>query len=92
MEMRGRDTVDSIFHYQGRQGAERHAGDGGGGVEMVVGRQEADALHDAAGTMIGGGGEEEREAEGEAAEVEAYGKTAVPAAGGTAANIRPSPP
>ena len=48
---------------------------------MVVGRQEADALHDAPGTMIGGGGEEEREAEGEAAEIEAYGKTAVPLSG-----------
>ena len=48
---------------------------------MVVGRQEADAPHDAAGTMIGGGGEEEREADGEAAEVEAHGKTAVPTSG-----------
>ena len=81
MEMRGGEAVDDAFQRQGRQGAERHAGDGGGGVEMVVGRQEADALHDAAGAMIGGGGEEEREAEGEAAEVEAYGKTAVPASG-----------
>ena len=81
MEMRGGEAVDDAFQRQGRQGAERHAGDGGGGVEIVVGRQEADALHDAAGTMIGGGGEEEREAEGEAAEIEAYGKTAVPASG-----------
>ena len=81
MEMRGGEAVDDTFQRQGRQGAERHARDGGGGVEMVVGRQEADALHDAAGTMIGGGGEEEGEAEGEATEVEAHGKTAVPASG-----------
>ena len=81
MEMRGGEAVDGVFHCQGRQGAEHHAGDGSRGVEAIVGRQKADALHDAAGTMIGGGGEEEREADGEAAEVEAHGETAVPLSG-----------